>query len=74
MMTKGSIADAERRALNELDKWNDVTGAIQQGSGWYYELQSVIEDAVHIGIQMALSNQVKYDKDGSVLRPKREDV
>lgn len=67
-MTVGQIRDAERKALNELDKWNDVTGAISKGSSWYYELQSVIEDAVHIGAQMALYGEVKYNEDGEVVK------
>jgi hypothetical protein len=54
-MTKGEINDATRRALNILDKWIEVTGAIQRGAGYYYELQSVIEDAVHCGAQAALN-------------------
>ena len=29
---------------------------------------SVLEDAVHIGIQMALYGKVEYDKDGQVKR------
>lgn len=70
-MNKGQIADAERKALNEFDKWNTVTGITTEGTSYYYELQSVIEDAVHIGIQMALSGQVKYNTDGSVLRPEK---
>jgi hypothetical protein len=67
-MTIGQIRDAERKALNEFDKWNDVTGAISKGSSWYYELQSVIEDAVHIGAQMALRGEVKYDDKGEIVK------
>lgn len=73
-MNKGQIADAERKAINELDKWNDVTGAIEPGSSWYYELQSVTEDAVHIGIQMALYGKVEYDTDGQVKRQSTNNV
>ena len=65
-MTLGKVKDAERYALNEFDKWNDVAGAVQKDSGWYYELQSVIEDAVHIGIQMALKGDVSLNEDGEV--------
>lgn len=67
-MTKGQIADAERRALTQFDKWNDITGALSEGSSWYYECQAVIEEAVHIGIQMALYGGVSYDKDGNVIK------
>jgi hypothetical protein len=50
-MTKGQLDNAIRRALNLLDRWNDVTGAVPKESSWYYELQSVIGDAVHCGAQ-----------------------
>jgi hypothetical protein len=53
-MTKGELKDAQRRALNILDKWIDVTGVIPRGTGYYYELQGLIEDAVHCGAQGAL--------------------
>lgn len=58
-MTKGQLRNAERYTFNILDEWNDVTGAVDKNSSWYGELQSVIEDAVHIGIQMALYGEVK---------------
>ena len=63
-MNKGQVEEAERRALTEFDKWNDVTGALD--GSYKYECQSVIEDAVHIGIQMALYGKVSYSKDGEV--------
>jgi hypothetical protein len=53
-MTKGEMNDAARRALNILDKWIDVTGVMPRGTSYYYELQGVIEDAVHCGAQAAL--------------------
>ena len=52
-MTKGELESAIRRALNLLDAWNDVTGVVQKHSSYYYELQSVVEDAVHCGAQQA---------------------
>lgn len=67
-MTIGQVKDAERMALNELDKWNKVTGFIQPGTSYYYEMQAVIEDAVHIGIQMALRGKVEYDEDENVVK------
>jgi hypothetical protein len=67
-MKIGEVKDAERKALNELDKWNSVTGFIQPGSSYYYEIQAVIEDAVHIGIQMALTGTVEYDADDNVVK------
>jgi hypothetical protein len=65
-MKKGVIDKAERLALNEFDKWNDITGFVSEHTSYYYEIQSVIEDAVHIGIQMALNSKVKYDEFGDV--------
>lgn len=73
-MEKGKVEYAERQALNILDEWLDVTGAISIHSGWYYELQSVIEDAVHIGIQMALHGEIKKDSDGNIIKGDIETV
>jgi hypothetical protein len=67
-MKKGQVEKAERLALNEFDKWNDCTGVIPEGSGYYYEVQDCILDAVHIGIQMALLGKVRYDEDDNVDR------
>lgn len=53
-MNNGQMKDAQRRALNILDRWIDDTGFVQKGTGYYYELQGVIEDAVHCGSQGAL--------------------
>jgi len=55
-MKKGEVESAERRALNLFDKWNDVTGYVPKHSGYYYELQGIIKDAVHCGIQEALKD------------------
>ena len=52
-MTQGELDNAERRALNILDKWNDTTGVVTPNTGYYYELQGVIRDAVHCGAQAA---------------------
>lgn len=52
-MTRGEYESALRRALNLFDKWNDVTGFVPKHTGYYYELQGVIEDAVHCGAQAA---------------------
>ena len=60
-MKKGLIDNAIRRALNIFDKWNDVTGAIPKYSPYYWELQSVIEDAVHCGIQGAIGINKKLN-------------
>ena len=67
-MKEGEVEYAERAALNQLDQWNDVAEMVPKFCGYYYELQAVICDAVHIGIQMALFQKIKYDTDGNVKR------
>lgn len=68
-MQKGKIENAERIALNQFDKWNEVSGVIQEHTGYYYELQALMKEAVHIGIQMALEGKVKFDEAGNILIP-----
>lgn len=53
-MTQGELAGAVRRALNLFDQWNDVTGFVTPNTGYYYEVQGCIEDAVKCGVQAAL--------------------
>ena len=65
-MQKGKIETAERIALNNLDKWNNVSGIVEQHTGYYYELQAIVIDAVHIGIQMAIQGKVEFDENGNV--------
>ena len=60
-MNQGQLDDAIRRALNILDKWIDVTGFVEKNTGYYYELQSVIEDAVHCGAQAATGDFKKLE-------------
>lgn len=68
-MEKGKVETAERIALNQLDRWNDIAGVVEPHTGYYYELQSVIKDAVHIGIQMATSGKVLFDSEGGINIP-----
>lgn len=68
-MQKGKIETAERIALNQLDRWNDVAGVVEQHTGYYCELQAVIKDAVHIGIQMAINGKVDFDNEGGIKMP-----
>lgn len=62
-MTKGQMETAIRRALNLFDAWNRVTGYVPEETGYYYELQSVIEDAVHCGAQAALGVHEKLESE-----------
>lgn len=55
-MQVGEIESAERRALNLFDNWNSVTNFVPIHTSYYYELQGVIRDAVHCGIQQALND------------------
>ncbi len=60
-ITAGELADAKRRALNLFDRWNDTTGHFTKGSGYYYEMQGVIEDAVEFGTQAASGVHILLD-------------
>jgi len=53
-MKTGKAERALRIALNNFDEWNDTTGFVEKDTGYYYELQGLIEDAVHVGIKTAL--------------------
>lgn len=68
-MKKGEVEKAERIALNQFDKWNEVTGFVDEHTGYYYELQALIREAVHIGIQMSTHGKVSFDKEGNVIIP-----
>lgn len=63
-MQLGEIESAERRALNLFDKWNDVTGFVSKHTSYYYEMQGVVKDAVHCGIQQALKDIKPLDSEG----------
>lgn len=46
----GEIEFAKRWAMRRFDEWNDITGCVELHCGYNYELLSVIEDAVEIGL------------------------
>lgn len=52
-MNKGEVDRAVRNALNRFDEWYEVTEGIV--NGYRSEVESCIEDAVHIGIRAALA-------------------
>lgn len=52
-MKVGELNDAKREALNKFDEWNNVTGCFEKATGYYYEIQGVVEDAVDIGAKAA---------------------
>ena len=71
-MKMGQVSDALRRALNKFDEWNDVTGIVEKHTGYYYEMQGVIEDALHCGIQAALEVNGPLPSEGIPVTPNRE--
>lgn len=60
-LSVGEMEYAKRRALNIFDKWNDITGFVPKFTSYYYEIQSVIEDAVDCGAQVALGINEKLE-------------
>jgi len=50
-MKQGQLERAIRRALTQFEKWNDATGCFTKDTSYYYEMQGIIEDAVHCGAQ-----------------------
>lgn len=65
-MTKQQLTYAERQACIILDEWLEVTAVVPINSSYHSELESIIEDAVHIGIQTALYGKVNKKEDGSI--------
>lgn len=51
-LSVGEVARAVRDALHRLDEWDEVTGWLH--GSYRGEVESIIEDAVHIGIRAAL--------------------
>jgi hypothetical protein len=55
-------------AKQHLDSWNDVTGFVTKGTSYYYELISVIEDAMkdcpHPGCCCVCGHAGKCPEDG----------
>ncbi len=71
-MKLGEVRSAVRRALNLFDKWNDYVGLVRKHTGYYYELQSIIEDAVHCGIQQALNDFKVLDSEKEIKMEKNK--
>ena len=51
-MNVGQVDRAVRDAQHRLNEWNEVTGCLR--GSYESEVESLIEDAVHIGIRAAL--------------------
>lgn len=71
-MTKGELDSAIRRAFNIFDDWVDVTGYPQKHTGYYYEIQGIIEDAVHCGAQQALNDLKPLESEVTEKEPSNE--
>jgi len=41
-----TVEPKQKSAREFLDEWNDVTGFVAKGTSYYYELISVIQDAM----------------------------
>ena len=67
-MKKDEIEEAESLALKQMDEWLDVTGIIDKDTGYYYELEDLIKESVHIGIQKSLGLNIEKDEFGNVLK------
>lgn len=65
-MEKIKVDYAIRLATQNLDEWVDVTGIVPMFSGYHGEMQGIVEDAVRIGILVALEHKVEI-KDGEVI-------
>lgn len=61
LFRKGDLDNAKRRALNLLNQWLSVTGIVEPRSGYYFELQGVIKDAVECGAQASAGVFVPLD-------------
>lgn len=46
-------------AVNTFDKWNEVTGAIPEGTSWYYETQAVIEEITAMAFGAGIMYEAK---------------
>jgi len=60
--TAGRLEQAKRHALHHFDEWNSVTGVPHPHTGHYYEIASLIEDAVEFGYGVAHGKTFKQIK------------
>lgn len=44
---------AMEKAMENFDKWNDVAGVFEKDTGSYWEIESIIEDSIRIGMKIA---------------------
>ena len=69
---------AKEIAMNNFNKWNDVANVVERDTGYYYELESIIEDTVQIAISEAMRwrdpKEDLPDQTGLVLTKMGDDV
>ena len=56
-------------AVDIFDQWNDTTGALDKGTSWYCEIQSIIEEVA----AMAFGAGVIYQSEASAALAKMEE-
>lgn len=66
-MKKGLVDYAESRAKEIFYRWNDETGVFDPSQSHFYEIEACIVDAVHVGIQVALHGNIKFNLDGEII-------
>jgi hypothetical protein len=49
-LTQRDVDDRKRLALDLFHRWNDITGFVAKGVSYEGELESIIEDAVEVGL------------------------
>lgn len=50
-------------AIDTFDKWNDTTGAIANGTSWYYEAQAVIEEIAAMAFGAGIFYQAEKESE-----------
>jgi hypothetical protein len=48
--TERDLEDRKAAAVQALDEWITVTGVLTSGDTYHWELKSIVEDAVEIGM------------------------
>lgn len=51
--SQGRVEQAKRFAMMNFDHWNDITGFVDPHTGYYYEIEKLINDAVEFGFGVA---------------------
>lgn len=49
-VSEKGLEQRKAAAVNILDEWVEATGVVTAGCSWHFELKSIVEDAVEIGL------------------------